>query len=243
MPAAPPSADSTIDSVSSWRMTRPRPAPRTTRMAISFCRASDRASIRFATLAHAMSRTAPTAISSTTSAGRISPNTSRGAGNERETELGVVRVRVALEKPVGNRVDLGLGLAERRARTQACERVQSVIPSLLRIVRAQRQRDPQLRERAARVVERQAQLGRQHADDGVGRGVELNRASDDGRIRPELRSPETLGQHDDVFVAGAILVRREQAPRDRRGAERGEDAGLHLRGEHAERIAAPGEIE
>ena len=32
MPAAPPTLDSSIDSVSSWRTIRPRPAPRTTRM-------------------------------------------------------------------------------------------------------------------------------------------------------------------------------------------------------------------
>ena len=64
---------------------------------------------------------------------------------------------------------------ERRAGRQTPERVQPVIAALLRIGRAERERHPDLRERAARVIERQPQRRRQHADDGVGRGIELNR--------------------------------------------------------------------
>ena len=151
--------------------------------------------------------------------------------HQREAELAVVVVRVLLQEARGDRVDLGLRLRERRAGPQASERVQPVIAALLRVVRPERQRHPDLRERPARVVERQPQRRRQDADDGVGLGVELDRASDDRRIRSELRSPQPFGQHHDVRVARLILVRREHAPGDRLRAERGEDRRLHLRGD------------
>jgi hypothetical protein len=54
-------------------MTRPRVAPSASRTAISFRRDDDRASIRLATLAAAISSTSPTAPSSTSRAGRMSP--------------------------------------------------------------------------------------------------------------------------------------------------------------------------
>ena len=57
-PTPPPARPRSTLSVSSWRATRPRPAPSARRMAISRCRTDDRASSRFATFAHAISRTA-----------------------------------------------------------------------------------------------------------------------------------------------------------------------------------------
>jgi hypothetical protein len=64
-PQAPPMADSSTLSVSSWTMMRPRPAPMAERMAISRRRPVARTSSRLATLAQAISRTRPTAPSST----------------------------------------------------------------------------------------------------------------------------------------------------------------------------------
>ena len=57
--ATPPKAASNSDSVSSCRMSRHRLAPIDKRIAISLARAADRASSRFAMLAHAISRTNP----------------------------------------------------------------------------------------------------------------------------------------------------------------------------------------
>ena len=71
-PIAAPADDSSMLSTSTWRMMSPRPAPMAARIAISFCRAADRASRRFATFAQAISRTSATAPSSTSSAGRAS---------------------------------------------------------------------------------------------------------------------------------------------------------------------------
>ena len=55
------------------RVKRNRVAPSAPRKAISFSRAAVRANIRFATFAHAISSTNPTAPSSTHKGARISP--------------------------------------------------------------------------------------------------------------------------------------------------------------------------
>ncbi len=72
-PVAPPAAASSRLSVSSWRMSRRRPAPSAARSAISLRRPAARVIWRFATLTHAMRSTDPTAPSRTRSAGLISP--------------------------------------------------------------------------------------------------------------------------------------------------------------------------
>ena len=63
-PTAAPSRNSTVLSVSSWRTSRPRPAPSAVRIATSFRRAAPRMRSRFATFAHAMSSTNATAPAS-----------------------------------------------------------------------------------------------------------------------------------------------------------------------------------
>ena len=60
-PAAPPAAARSALSVRNWRTIRPRAAPIDRRIAISCCLAPERTSIRPARLAHATSRTTPTA--------------------------------------------------------------------------------------------------------------------------------------------------------------------------------------
>ena len=64
MPQAPPAAASTPLSTSSWRTSRPRPAPRAARTASSVRRATERASRRLAMLAQAIRSTKTTAPSS-----------------------------------------------------------------------------------------------------------------------------------------------------------------------------------
>ena len=56
-PRMPPASESSTLSVSNCRMIRPRPAPMAVRIAISRLRPVARTSNRFATFAHAISRT------------------------------------------------------------------------------------------------------------------------------------------------------------------------------------------
>ena len=64
MASTVPAIESTRLSTMSWRTSRQRPAPSAARMPTSRSRAVARASSRFATFAHAISSTMPTAPSS-----------------------------------------------------------------------------------------------------------------------------------------------------------------------------------
>src|SRR5205085_2667059 len=75
-PSPPPASASSRLSVNSCRMMRTRPAPSAVRIAISFERDAARASRRFATFAHAIKSTKPTAPSRTRSDVRKSPTKS-----------------------------------------------------------------------------------------------------------------------------------------------------------------------
>ena len=79
-PVTPPPAASTPPSISNWRVSRKRDAPSATRTAISRSRTAARASIRFATFAHAISKTNPTAPRSRTIIRRNGPVTCVASG-------------------------------------------------------------------------------------------------------------------------------------------------------------------
>ena len=65
-----------------------RPAPRAARVAVSRARVADRASSRFVTFTQATSSTNPTALHSTSNAGRASPTTRSSSGRMRSFRSG-----------------------------------------------------------------------------------------------------------------------------------------------------------
>ena len=79
-PTSPATAPSTTLSESSCRTSLDPVAPSALRTAISRSRPAARASIRFATFAHAISRISPTAPNSSISRGRISPTSASSSG-------------------------------------------------------------------------------------------------------------------------------------------------------------------
>ncbi|OGT99998.1 MAG: hypothetical protein A2085_06560 [Gemmatimonadetes bacterium GWC2_71_10] len=79
-PTPPANTASVRLSVSSWRISRPRRAPTARRIAISRRRPAARASMRFATLAHAMSSTTaviPSSAEKTGASQAVAPSSSR----------------------------------------------------------------------------------------------------------------------------------------------------------------------
>ena len=80
-PSTPPASESSTLSVSNCPTMRLRPAPSAARIAISRRRIVARASNKFATFAHAISSTQPTAPSNTSSDVRTSPTTVSLIGN------------------------------------------------------------------------------------------------------------------------------------------------------------------
>ena len=94
-PATPPMRPSSAVSVRSWRTSRCQRAPSATRTAISFWRAVARVSNRFATLAHAMSRTSVTEPITTNTARRTLPTTDSTSGT---TSIVKVRSRLSFSR-------------------------------------------------------------------------------------------------------------------------------------------------
>ena len=106
-------------SASSWRTIWNRVAPSARRTAISDCRVAARASSMCATLAQAISRTKPTATSSTDRPSRVWPTTRSFSGTTCTPRL--VPGNACFE-PRGHEVDVGLGRGRRRRRASAGRR-------------------------------------------------------------------------------------------------------------------------
>ncbi len=122
-PAAPPIIASSVPSVRSCRIRRPRLAPSDRRTAISFWRTAARASRRFATLAHAISSTRPTIpISTPPAATMLSRNpgltVACASGTDRDAASLVV-VRVLLSELRAMRLEVRFGLLHADAGLQS----------------------------------------------------------------------------------------------------------------------------
>ena len=215
---------------------RPRLAPTARRTAISRRRAVPRASIRFATFAQTISNTAPTAIVSTRSAGRLAaticsftPSISKrrtpaGSGREKGPAVGFGRTLFAERIGfIGCRLD---GRAILQAGNHAAGKPLSG-------GRALGDRRP-----IVRVGNREVEALRHDADDGQRCSVEepgfrserleCDAAPDDAGIALEVALPRT-GADDDDVRAGNVVARNERAAKPCARAEHGECVGRHQR--------------
>ena len=103
------------------------------------------------------------------------------------------------------------------------------------------QKDVRFRQRAVPDHRPEAEVRRQHADDGTGEAVDDDGLSDDRRIGLEQRAPQPIADE------GAALVVWRRGAGEERAAERGADAqrGEEIRTDvergHLQRLAASGE--
>ena len=100
MPAAPPAMASRTLSVSSWRTSRPRPAPSATRTASSLRRDSVRDSSAPVRFAQAMSSTSAALVISTSSGVRVSPTIQSRSGIAVRQGRVVARVLAREDRPI-----------------------------------------------------------------------------------------------------------------------------------------------
>ena len=98
------------------------------------------------------------------------------------------------------------------------------------------------RDRHLDVAHREEEVARRDADDRERLAVQRQAAADDRRIAAEAPLPETVGQHDDLLVAGGVVRAREQAAGRRPGAERLEEVARHAQPGHALRRPVAGEV-
>ena len=191
-PAAAPSAASSTISVSSWRISRARPAPSELRTPISRRRAAERESSRLARFTHAISRTNPTAAVRVNSAGRILPTAA-------SCRLLMVVSHPELE--LGNCCSARAAMALRSACAAASEApalsrpmpLEVMAAALLPVLQVHRQRSPDFRPR------RKLKVRRHHADHGVELVVQLHRLAERVAAAGEAPLPESMAQDDDAI--------------------------------------------
>ena len=86
-------------------------------------------------------------------------------------------------------------------------------------------------------------MGREHADDGQARPVEMDQLSDDPRVSAKVRPPQLVGNNDHVVVAvRRILGRQEVAAEGRRDPKHAEIIRADLQAAEAHGGAGSGEI-
>src|SRR5438552_2760428 len=208
--AAPKVARSTL-SVRNCLVRRERLAPSASRSAISFCRTAARARRRFATFAHAIRSTNPTAPSSTSNAGRMSPTTSSCSGLTtvlmRRLVLGYCWARRAAIV-----FHLRLSLLKGDAGFHPRDDFEVMISARLRFFAGKCNWHPKLVLRVVAAWHINAR--RHHADDGVTFAIQVHCLPDDPRIGTESPLPQTMAENHDV-CSWRIFLRQKSATQAR----------------------------
>ena len=229
-PAMPPAEARSSDSASACRTTRMRPAPMARHTAVSRRRASARASIRFATFAHAMIEHEPDQPHQDHERRRklaAQPRRpGRGVGDHQPAlehalpELRALRpARHLFAHPVVARLEQRARLragdvgAKTRDETQPGRAV--ALPEPLRRVRLRRHRQPHVRRFTAGLP-KEAPSG--DADDGERLPAQPKRAADDRRVVREPARPVRVIQHRHPVAGRQPVVGRQNRAADRRRA-------------------------
>ena len=233
---------------------RPRPAPaRRSRSAVDgqcvrvrrrarcgrrfrATRAAPRASSRLATLPHAINSTSPTAASSVSSRFRTSPTNCSTNGT-----VPKLTVSSSFGKSWRRRVATASSFA------CACCRVMPGLQAavdgevVLVVHRALRGRECDWRPQFL-AVGGQVERLRHHAGDPVRRAVHAELAADRRLAGAEAPRPQAMAEHDDVVVAGAVLVGGERPSQDRPDAHHVEVVGGDARADDPLRRRLVGEV-
>ena len=199
----------------------PRPAPSAVRTATSRRRTSARASCRLATFAQAISSTNATDPNRINSEPRTWPVMNSCAGITRRASPprlpSGLRAHVAGLHP--SRRDDG-ELARRRRRRHVVlqsreARIRAAAPGA-EVGGIDDFGHPRFRRPQRRVVVRQAERRRHHADDRARAAVDLNRSADDVGGAAEAPLPQAVTDHDHIARAARGIRRRERAAEHRR---------------------------
>ena len=160
------------------------------------------------------------------------------------TELHVGRVEAVPREAGGEGAEFGGGRIRRGAGREFRGGVEPMAAALDGR-RVDRQGDPQLGRlrRVLRVVGRQLEAGRHHADDRVRPAVEVDRAPQNARIAAELAMPEPMAENRDGVLAGHVFRRRERAAEQRLRAQRVEQVGRDLPEPHPHGVAGSRQVD
>ena len=134
-----------------------------------------------------------------------------------------VRRRVLGREPAPETIEILLHLRQCDPALASCDDVEIVLraPHAVRSI-ADSQRRPD-----SRVVRREGDGRRQHADDRVQRVADSQRPPDHIRVRPEARAPQGVADDRDGLTSRAILFLEESSPEGRLHAEHTEERRRH----------------
>ena len=232
-------------SVSVCRTTRARVAPIAIRTASSRRRPNTRSSCRFATLAHAISSTRPTAPSSASSGVRTSSKVCSWIGVSASFAPSMPFAAGIRSIPADTR-RLRRGAIEAGAGSEAdeCDHAQRRRkpgqPAAGRRAIGQRRTE---RQPAVVVVARigTAETARHDADDRRRHAVDAETAAEDVRRPAELAHPEVVTENHHAGRAGPVVVIVEHASQQGRRSEHAEHAGRDAFVVEPAHVAKPGE--
>ena len=248
-PSAPPATPRTRLSVSICRSTRPRLAPSARRTATSRLRALARDRRRPATLAHAISRTSPTAairvapIIATSArnlgSSRVCGRTTIGRGSSGCASVPRLVVGDARREARRDRVQLTLGLLEAAPARQPAHDGEAAVPTLRGIV-PRLERRPELECRAETQT---VEPLRRHADDRHRSAVNGDLPAQRGRRTAESPMRQAVADHAYRWRPRLRVRRSDCASGSRLKAEEIEELPRHSRRadplDAARRSAAP----
>ncbi len=225
-PATPPRAARSRLSTRRPAASRPRAAPRATHTESSRLRPSARTTWRFATLRHAMARTAPTAPSSR----RNEPRTSRTTSSSRAAISARTVPFVsgyACRQPLRDGPQLGAGLRKGRARPQPGHDLHLVVAPVREQLGREGRREEN-RHRASRPEPARRDEPRwEDTHHAVRLAVEADRPAENARVRPEPAPPQGVREDHDPLAALAVFLGQERTAQHRPHAEDGEEVGGH----------------
>src|SRR5882762_3632822 len=215
-PRAPPASDSRMLSVSNWRMIRPRLAPMADRMAISRFLPVARTSRRFATFAHAISKTKLTAPSRTISVCRtlLTKASWRGWTNT---------VRELAPKLLAGCLELCFGLLQCDPGFQPARRLK--VMALIAGVRIELERH---KDFGCRTEFTDIESRANDSNHNIGITAQGNGLTYDSRIARETSGPQTVADQGNLFTIGKILFFAECAASQNGRAEEFEIIGGYL---------------
>ena len=133
-------------------------------------------------------------------------------------------------------IHLGLRLFQRDARFEPRDGPEMTAGALL-VVRRLGHRPIEFSRAIEQAGRQRMEIGRHHANHGVGAAAQLDSSADNIRIAGKSPLPQTVAQNDDEIFAILLFFRREDAAEQRLAAHDGEKPVADLRAGNSLRFA------
>src|SRR5262249_29331527 len=235
-PSAMPPKPTTRFSVSTWRTTLQRPAPRDRRTAISLSLTVLRASCRLATLAQAISSTKATAQKNQRVRASQLARHENAHGNHVHAPT-LIGLGIRRSHAAGDSIHLCLRLMDGHTRPEPGGYKERVLTPVATLRIGRHQGDPELGRLG------KAESFRHHANDRIGQLINLDFSANYTLIRCKGPLPQPVAKHHLALSAGGVVSRQEGAADVRLFVQRLEEVSAYLGAENPSRFTGTAEVE